>query len=812
MKNFILLFTTLLVFKASFGQTMVASIGVGATARNIKIYLKPDVTQTPATFSTLQFNVSVPATIVPAPTLALVSQAFAGVTWIIDPPYLDNGFWNYNIYNAAAGYTLNILANTEFEAMELAFSGGPNGTFANTAHLLCQPDGGLGGAGNAYYFCSGTIFSNGSNLFYARDANVFVQGGMSYLVAGVQSVISYARLISGLLLGSGATSSATDYFRSITSGNWNAPATWESSSVSNFASVVSPATLSPDVNSNDINIRTGHTVTVTANVTTDQTFVNPGATLVVTGSTLTVSSNGLTMQSDATGTGRIGNSTGTISGNVNVERYIAAAGHRAWHLLSGKSVGGAQTIFNAWQEGGVNVAGKGTWVTSTLFTGANGFDATNQNLSSIITHVQGGAAGPSWNYTLANTNTTLLNAFQGYMLFVRGDRSYTPTLPTPTAFSATTLRTNGTLNQGLQSAVTVSSTGTGYTLVGNPFVSAIDFETFFGTANLYQFFYIWDPTMTGNFGVGGFRLVQRTGALTYVATPTTGSDNTLRYFPSGGAFLLKATGADASLALNEVNKAIGTSVVNPIINGDRDQQITANLMIMHPGTYPSLADGIRVRFNDAYNANTSDDIIKIGNFAENIASYRDGQKWIVEKRPMIVSTDTIFLRITNSEVRDYRISLNALNFMQTGLPAVLEDIFLNTKTNIDLQGGTTNYDFSVTSDPASANPDRFSIVFGAKKADVPLVTTGVKGISIYPNPVSNRMVTVQFTDMEQGIYLLRLISNSGQVVMSQQVNHGGGTGSQKMGLNKQIANGNYRLEIIKPDNSREMKTLVIIDN
>ena len=95
--------------------------------------------------------------------------------------------------------------------------------------------------------------------------------------------------------------SSTDYFRSIASGNWNAPATWESSTVSNFGTVISPAPLSPDVSSNDINIRNGHTVTVTANVTTDQTFVNPGAALVATGSTLTVNgTGGMTVQSSAT--------------------------------------------------------------------------------------------------------------------------------------------------------------------------------------------------------------------------------------------------------------------------------------------------------------------------------------------------------------------------------------------------------------------------------------------------------------------------------------------------------------------------------
>ena len=599
---------------------------------------------------------------------------------------------------------------------------------------------------------------------------------------------------------------ASDYFRSIASGNWNSPATWESSPVSDFSSgVVNPSTLTPDAGSNIINIRSGHTVTVTANVTTDQTFVNPGGALVVTGSILTVSSNGLTVQSDATGTGRIGNSTGTISGNVNVERYIANAGHRAWHLLSGKSVSGSQTIFQSWQESGIVAAGLGTWITSNLYSGANGFDQSSIS-SSVLTHNQ---AGPNWVFTMANTNVTVLSANQGYMLFVRGDRNYTPTLPTPTATIATTLRTLGTLNQGTQAGVTVSSTGSGYTLVGNPFASPIDFELFSGTANLNQSYYIWDAALTGTNGVGGFRLVTRTGVNTYTATPTTGSDNTLRYINLGQAFMLKATGANASVAFTEAHKAASTSIVPSIPTGINDQQITANLFIVHPGNVESLADGIRIRYNRAYNINTTDDADKIFNFAENIYLTRDNHKLILENRPMINKNDTIYLHISNTGIKDYRFKIEGIDFVQTDIPAWLEDRWLGTRKKLDLTGGVNNVDFGVTADPASSSPDRFRIVF----VSAPVITSsGNPGISVFPNPVGNSVFTVQFTNMNKGIYQLNLFNTIGQVIMTQQFNHMGGTATLSVGLDKNIINGSYRLEIIKPDNSRVVKALMIKNN
>jgi hypothetical protein len=78
------------------------------------------------------------------------------------------------------------------------------------------------------------------------------------------------------------------YFRSIQSGNWNDPNTWESSPVADFSSgLISPAALPPGAEANGINIREGHIVTVTQNVSVRQIFVHPAATLSIIGCTLT---------------------------------------------------------------------------------------------------------------------------------------------------------------------------------------------------------------------------------------------------------------------------------------------------------------------------------------------------------------------------------------------------------------------------------------------------------------------------------------------------------------------------------------------
>ena len=580
-------------------------------------------------------------------------------------------------------------------------------------------------------------------------------------------------------------------------------------------------------------------------------------TVSLTTATFNLAGKNLTLRSNATATASVSNLTGsTLSGatNVTVERYLANPGHRSWHLLSAKAVTGSQTIYNAWQENGATGAalpGYGTLVTSNLYNGSNGFDMAS-NSASVLTYNQGGLSGPSWNYNLANTNSTVLSANNGYMLFVRGDRNYTPA--NGPATSATVLRTNGTLTQGTQSTITVSATGSGRTLVANPFASPVDFENIHSTTNLDQNFYVWDPTLTGNYGVGGFRLVERNANGTYQQTPVAGGSTTAdassRYIHSGQAVLLKATGSGAGVVFNENSKATAVSAVNPFTQGPADQQLFVNLMAGSPGTEATLGDGFRVRFNNVYSAATTDDVEKVANFGENLSSYRENIKMIVEKRPLIAKQDTIFLRMSGTGIKKYYLQVGTNDFIQTTLPAFVQDNYLGSKTAIDLSGGITNIGFNVTSNPASAATDRFMIVFGSKapvigndprltnelvretnatgpakavntmnttntantiNAIATTVTADSKEINVYPNPVINRVINLQLNDLEKGNYFLQLYNNIGQVVFGKQLIHNGGKYTQIINLGHNFAKGNYRLVIIYPDGKRMARGLVVAE-
>jgi hypothetical protein len=70
-------------------------------------------------------------------------------------------------------------------------------------------------------------------------------------------------------------------------------------------------------------------------------------------------------------------------------------------------------------------------------------------------------------------------------------------------------------------------------------------------------------------------------------------------------------------------------------------------------------------------------------------------------------------------------------------------------------------------------------------------------------------VNLQFANQPMGNYNISLVNNSGQIVYSSTKNHAGGSATQIMELPSSVAKGAYQLEIIAPDNSRQIQKLLI---
>ncbi len=75
------------------------------------------------------------------------------------------------------------------------------------------------------------------------------------------------------------------------------------------------------------------------------------------------------------------------------------------------------------------------------------------------------------------------------------------------------------------------------------------------------------------------------------------------------------------------------------------------------------------------------------------------------------------------------------------------------------------------------------------------------GISVYPNPVKGNIIGLQINSQTSGNYRVRLLNNSGQVLLSNSIDHKAGNAAESISVNKNIGTGIYRLEVIHPDES-----------
>lgn len=90
------------------------------------------------------------------------------------------------------------------------------------------------------------------------------------------------------------------------------------------------------------------------------------------------------------------------------------------------------------------------------------------------------------------------------------------------------------------------------------------------------------------------------------------------------------------------------------------------------------------------------------------------------------------------------------------------------------------------------------------KVDIGRIT---KGISLYPNPVAGKEVTIGFSAIK-GQYTLRIINAAGQELFTQRLSHPGGNVSQAVILPSSVRSGIYNM-LITGDNYKESKMFIV---
>ena len=407
----------------------------------------------------------------------------------------------------------------------------------------------------------------------------------------------------------------------------------------------------------------------------------------------------MTLKSNQSATARIGIiTTGSITGNVTVERWLRNVSRRTFRVLSVPTQG-SQTIKQAWMENNAPLGntnpGYGTLLTST-FGVAQGYDATTTDNSLL-----------RWNPTTsmfdyAGATSTAIATTGGYYVYIRGDRSV---LPGGSVTTTTTLRTNGTLYQGSQSAV--SATGGVNTVVGNVYASAIDFTKLNTTITAFK---IWDPALSGSgttTGAGAYQTFSSANG--WVPTPGGGSYGTAASvrIENGQAFIVSPA-TTSTITFTEYAKATGSRQIQRQSNVI--QRMKTNLYAVN-GANVVLTDGNVAVFDNSYSIGTDNyDVIKMNNFSENFGISNSSRILTIDARPEIAPNDEIQFTLSNMQAQQYSFEFTTENLDATTLTAYLVDNYLHTQTPITLNS-TQNVTFKVTGDAASAASNRFKVVF-----------------------------------------------------------------------------------------------------
>ncbi|RRQ45030.1 T9SS type A sorting domain-containing protein [Chryseobacterium sp. SC28] len=231
-----------------------------------------------ATFTNLQFTALGSATLTAGATGLTSSSASSSIT--ISVPTVSGAAATNG--NAQSSVSWANPSSCYDEIMIVAKQGSAAGTIPS-------------GDGSAYtaslVFGGGTAFDGGYVVYKGTSSPQTI----SNLANGSTYHFTYFTR-KGSLWSSGVSTSATpsfstsatDYFRSKSSGNWASAGSWESSSDNtNWIT----ATSAPTSAANTITIRSGHTITVDSTVTIDQVVIAGGGQMVVNSTTAVLNIN-----------------------------------------------------------------------------------------------------------------------------------------------------------------------------------------------------------------------------------------------------------------------------------------------------------------------------------------------------------------------------------------------------------------------------------------------------------------------------------------------------------------------------------------
>lgn len=446
--------------------------------------------------------------------------------------------------------------------------------------------------------------------------------------------------------------------------------------------------------------------------------------------------NVLTLKSNIATTAMIAPVTGSVNGQMIIERFIPA--RRGFRLISSPVDGGS--ILANWQEGkpAVDPIGLGTDITG-MGGAANGFDTSGSNNPSLF---EFNNATNVWSAVESTINTNLI-AGKPLRILIRGDRTINQA-SNAAAPTNTTLRSTGTIKIGDVVVTDLSQEKGKRSFVGNPYQAPVNMvSTLNASTNLNkQFYYVYDPKLGGQPVVGqpGGRGAFVTVLVAPNGTTTNSAGSAANQYlqPNSACFVQTINDGPAALTFKETYKDLLTNATAQLYRtGENNEDNTAKIaMQLYYANSLSLNetanDGLIIEFGAQHSNDIDDsDAAKMTNQDENFAVLNGTQKLSVERRAMPLATEVLPLFNSTYTQANYTYAIQTEGI--TGVTPYLLDKYTNTTTELN-NGGETLYSFTVnTDDTGSIAENRFDIVF----EEIALGNndnTLANGVSIYPNP------------------------------------------------------------------------------
>lgn len=477
--------------------------------------------------------------------------------------------------------------------------------------------------------------------------------------------------------------------------------------------------------------------------------ISTSGTLAVPSGTFTTNSL-LTLKASSAGSARIAASSGTISGNCNIEFYIPG-GRRAFRLLGNPFSSG---IALSSLTDDIHITGPGG--------SGSGFDATTTNNPSAFTFNES-----AYNSTVSNsgwqafTSTSqTIDTKKAARILYRGPKTQSNLLdgtnPTPLACI---LDWSGPVNQGnvaIPLSYTSANAGNaGWNLIPNPYPSNVNIGNIAsGNRNNINNFSVWIP----NNGTRG--------------AYTTISFGSSYIIPAYSAFFVQTVSA-GNFTFTESDKTSSAASVN-LLKSDLLKENALQLNVLSNDTI--FWDQFVLR-NRVEGENTLDnwDAIKMENPDVNFSSIlSSGTNLAIDYRNL-GAVNTLDLNFTSSAPYAFTFKVDHLNLPDYSV--ILKDFFTNKETTLS---SNTSYHFTTTSNPLSSGKERFKLILHNKTNGLDPHSSHNQNVIVYPNPAANQL-NIAIKESGKGIYAYELFDELGQVLTT--------------GTNDFNANPNYALNI-----------------